>query len=149
MTVKPTVKTHPPDKTVLILLALACLGLLMIFFGSRKNEPLPQTDAAETYLDITERKLCETVARIRGAGTVTVFVTPERTLPAAAHDSLPASASGGTASGTAVQTYPKIGGVLVVCSGGDDEAVAAEIRNAVSVALGISKHKIYVTRGVQ
>jgi len=46
---------------------------------------------------------------------------------------------------TAILT-PSINGVVVVCEGGEDEAVKKAVRDAIAAVLDISKDKIYITQ---
>ena len=46
-----------------------------------------------------------------------------------------------------LEKMPNICGIAIVCKGGGNSLISAEIVNLISSAFGVSKNKIYVTEG--
>lgn len=160
------------NKSTGIIITAAAGALLIVlsaFIGgvtSIRNEN--GQNELEKYISSMEKRLCDTVSKIDGAGESQVFITVENTFETvyASNASIDESgdekktskttqkqiaySSAGTDGEMPVvvkQICPKICGVLVVCEGGGNTAVRQEVINSVSTAVGISTNKIYVTGG--
>ena len=160
------------DKKVRILLLAAFAGLCLAVIGSL----LPRGGGGDLSGDETpaaygarlEKKVAETVSAIEGAGRTSVLITFENTFETvyATNASIDEREDGanvtrntkkelagmngretGQAPVVVKKLCPKIRGVLIVCEGGGNDAVAAEVTAAVSTALGVAAGKIRVTRG--
>ncbi len=151
----------------------AVLGILLIAVSAitgniKKENTAKGQNELDKYISSMEKRLCETVSNIKGAGETQVFITVENTFETvyASNASIDESgdergsskttqkqlayASAGNNGEQPVvikQICPKISGVLVVCEGGGNAAVRQEIISSVSVAVGVSANKIYVTGG--
>ncbi|MBQ6885156.1 MAG: hypothetical protein IJN56_05405 [Clostridia bacterium] len=47
------------------------------------------------------------------------------------------------------EIMPQIRGVAIICSGGNSEAVAEKIKNAVTAALNITSKRVYISGGIE
>lgn len=151
----------------------AALGILMIAVsaltgGIKVEKAVNGQNELDKYISGMEKRLRDTVSNIEGAGETQVFITVENTFETvyASNASIDESgdergsskttqkqlayASAGSSGEQPVvikQICPKVSGVLVVCEGGGSTAVKQEIISSVSIAVGISANKIYVTGG--
>ncbi len=130
------------------LLLLGVLGLALLLFGGTagtgEKNTAPEEDAGEAYRVAMEEELTALCRQVRGAGEVSVFLTLEsgvRYVYAEGKNGV--SFSGGQ--GLLLRTDPpKIGGVSVVCSGGDDPAVRETLTAMLSATLGIGSNRIFI-----
>lgn len=156
-------------KTALIILG-AVVGVGLLIFGSglsgkteKENADEEQTqvyDEKEYEREVTE-KIRQICSRVRGAGEVSVAITLNGSFKALyAQDVQSGTSSGGggshkseyvlTGSGSSEKAVligyspPEIKGVGIVCEGGNDAGVRAEIISLVSAAFGVPTNKIYV-----
>lgn len=58
------------------------------------------------------------------------------------------TADGGEQALIVTEIMPDVRGVAIICSGGNSEAVAQKIKNAVTAALNITSKRVYVSGGV-
>ena len=159
-------KTQDKSKVTFIIVSILLAGTILTVISG-----FPQSQNVETgksrldiYLNETENRLKKTISGISGAGKTEIFITTENTFETiyASNASIGESASGKTtqkslaySSGSSYSSEPvvvkelcpDIKGVLIVCEGGNNSKIKDEIINSVSIALGISKSKIYVTGG--
>ena len=161
-------------KKTALLFAAALAGVLLItvagMLASSQNEKTSMSEPSlEKYIADMEERLCRTVSRIDGAGKVNVFISAENSFETVYASNATLDESGdetksskttqkqlayannrsqGETPVVVKQLCPKISGILIVCEGGADSTVRAEIQNAVSVAVGVLSHKIYVTGGL-
>lgn len=162
------------EKRVRILALLGVLGILLLCLSELlpHTRTAQKEDTAKTQTDVndfcaqTEKKLSELIAQVEGAGRVQVMLTIESSdekIYAAdeksnaktdgdaeqkSYDSqyvLVDGASGDT--GMLLKTNaPKVKGVIIVCDGGENPAVANQITNAVSAALGVGANRVSVLK---
>lgn len=162
------------EKRVRILALLGALGILLLCLSELlpHTRTVQKEDTAKTQTDVndfcaqTEKKLSELIAQVEGAGRVQVMLTIESSdekIYAAdeksnaktdgdaeqkSYDSqyvLVDGASGDT--GMLLKTNaPKVKGVIIVCDGGENPAVANQITNAVSAALGVGANRVSVLK---
>ena len=151
----------------------AALGIILIAVSAlsgniKEDNTVNGQNELDRYISGMEKRLCDTVSNIEGAGETQVFITVENTFETvyASNASIDESgdergsskttqkqlayaSSGGSGEQPVVikQICPKVSGVLVVCEGGGNTAVRQEIISSVSIAVGISANKIYVTGG--
>lgn len=157
------------DKTrkTLLIAAVIFTGIIFILLSASPEKKDEETVATrlDDYIKETERRLCSTISGIDGAGKTKVFITTENTFETvyASNASVNENINGKTteknlaySAGSSYSSSdpvvvkelcPDIKGVLIVCEGGNDSKTSNEIKNAVSIALGISQNKIYVTGG--
>ena len=132
-------KLRLPEKLGALPVLLLCgLGILLLLsggglFGSGKKTS--ETTDPAAYRTSLERELSTLCAEVKGVGRVTVMITlaeGERT----------------TYSGSKVSsvTPPAVLGAAVVCDGGGDPAVQADLTRLVSSLLGIGTNRVTVTQ---
>lgn len=162
------VKKSPSTYKRLILPILAALlGILLLWIGSMaakekgdENEKSVASDpsamSAEEFAAMTEEKVVAICSQVAGAGEVRAVVTLGGGYRAVyASDSQNSGTSYRTetvlkGSGSSEQAIlvgyetPRIAGIGIVCTGGDDPAIRQRIVSLVSAAFDISSHKIYV-----
>ena len=120
-----------------VILLLAA-GLLLLFsggglFGARNETTEPGNDPAAYRLAL-ERELSTLCAEVKGVGRVSVMITlaeGERT-----------AYSGSKVSSV---TPPAVLGAAIVCDGGGDPTVKAELTRLVSALLGIGSNRVTVS----
>ena len=145
-----------------LLLGCGVIGILLILFGSGEKkaqettqEPLYSTASDELviyqdYLESRIKKLCESVS---GVGNVTVVVTLSGSFESVYATEWPDGneeyvilGSGSSASPIYLsRSAPEIAGIGIVCSGGDDAYVRAEIISMISAAFDLGSNKIFVS----
>ena len=154
-----------------VLIALAAIGVMLIFLGNRASlgQQATAPEASEPYEDdlmrytaMMEQKIVTLCQGIKGVGDVRVIVSFEGDFSYIyATDSEVVEKDGTQSdhseyvtigSGNAEQpvlisrTPPPICGIGIVCTGGDDAIVRREITALLSAAFGIGSNKIYVVR---
>lgn len=157
-------------KPLYIILIIGVLLLLLsnIFSGDKKEKNTVQTSVGMPTKELAS-ELEGILSEIKGAGNVKVMITYESTgekYLAADVTSEQSKSGGGDAKDnvrTQVQTkqssklfapddeavvtkesFPEVMGVIVVCTGGGDVSVRANITNAVKAALNVADHRISV-----
>jgi len=148
----------------------AILGILLLVFGSRsEKQEETETDAsvlmgneslsAEAFADATEEKIVAICSGVSGVGEVRAVVTLEGGYRAVYASDVQGSDSSYrnetvlTGSGSSEKAIlvgydaPRIVGIGIVCTGGDDPAIKQRITLLVSAAFDVSANKIYVTGG--
>lgn len=148
--------TEQKVKLYFALAALCVVLLLLIKPSAETSEPLPEPappEPQESYTDALERSLEEIISQIQGVGKVSVMVTVEGTAKRiyAADTSKSDSKNDektviiGSKEALLESTeYPRVKGVLVVCSGGKSAAVKEKVVDAVSTVLEIPTSKVCV-----
>ena len=161
-----------------LILAGGLIGILLLAFSSLPGKPGASAAAApsEIRVDLTayeqqlERRLCETLAAIAGAGETRVMLTLDSgSEPIYAtqgktdqkshsngeqqeesHSAEKAYVTIGTGTGeqglVLKMLEPRVRGVAVVCQGGGDILVRQSIIEAVTAVLGVGANKVSVAR---
>ncbi len=158
----------PKKKMLWLPLIGAAAGILLLLFGSMggKNDSEktdPKTDveemvlrSTEDYAEEVETRVAAICGQVKGAGKVRAVVTLSGGYRAVyASDSQ--STNGGYKNNTVLigsgsseegipicYENPKIAGIGIVCDGGGDPAVRANIVSLVSAAFDVASNKIYV-----
>lgn len=159
-----------------ILLLAGALGICLLLVGSLSGTKKGDGDAEETaekhpnssealqlYVDTLERKISELCESVNGVSRVRVAVTLASGYEYVyAKDAELDSGGNGTtgsyhyltigsgSSESAVylsEKPPTIGGIGIVCVGGNDPTVKRELIELVSAAFGVPSNKIYVAEG--
>lgn len=150
------------DKKIIFIIVLAFIGLSLVMLGSYKKAEKASASELDLYLSGMEKRLSDTVSRIKGAGKADIFITLKSGFENvyASNASIETAAGGkdtkkelaymtskseGEVPVIVKKLCPQISGVLIVCEGGSNKAVADEIKKAVSIAAGISDEKIHVS----
>ncbi len=145
------------------------VGLLLLIFGGSldiKKSADSDTDlkysehgSAEEYADMLETRIGEICSGVKGAGSVSVFVSLKggyRTVYAydaqsgnSGYKSEVVMSGSGSDKSAVVCAYenPEIAGVGIVCEGASDEIVKNRIISLVAASLNISANKIFVAVG--
>lgn len=138
-----------------VLLLLAALGVLLLLFGGGGAEKTSVTSSdtllaeAEEYRVMLEKELEELCSSVRGVGRIDILLT----LDGSSYAVYAKNGSGEGASYTSVggecvllsRDYPAVRGVAVVCDGGTDPAVRAELASLIGAALNIGTNRIYIS----
>lgn len=149
------------NRRFLLIPALLLLGsYLLLGGGGAKGKAKPAENPAASedfyaYEKELEQRLEELLSNVDGAGKTRVMVTLESTqMNVYAMDER--DSMGGTEKthilldegGALTETIqtPEIGGVAVLCEGGDNVKVAARIHEILSSLLGLSTGRISVTK---
>ena len=131
------------------LLLVGVLGLALLAFGgaagAQNRESLPAEDTGEAYRVAMEAELTSLCRQVRGAGEVSVFLTLKS---GAKHVYAEGKNGISLAGGKAILLRtdpPEIGGVTVVCTGGNDPGVRETLIAMLSATLGVGSNRIYIT----
>ena len=156
------------DKKALLTVVVGVLGMLLVLLselpisesGKDKKDNVSQS---EFYSDDLERETEKLISQIEGAGKVSVMLTYEATEETVWAKEVNEKNEGENStdveekyiivdtsqgeSGLAIKIiYPKIRGVAVVCSGGDDPIVNSRIKSLVSALFDIGSNRISIAR---
>ncbi len=148
------------DKKYVPIIALALLGLILLIgggaMGSRKpdsgNDDIDAYFSVRFYTENLEKRIEELCRQIHGIGEVHVLVTLEGGCEYVYAENMAGSsrsyimrADGEGESPVFVQEiYPRIRGIAVVCTKGEDSAVRLAVTQLLSAAFDIPSSRIYV-----
>lgn len=155
----------------LVVFALV-LGLALVVRGSllsgggkppadtEKSQPASQLFDMEDYRKSLEESVRALCAQVKGVSNVSVLLTLEagselvyaQNSESGGTDRQKSeyviSSSGGSPNGLLLkENYPKICGIAVVCTGGDNANIKKEIIDLLSAAFNLSSNRIYVAAG--
>lgn len=140
----------------LALCGLLC-GLILILWGNSRQTETAQTErgsadsyfAVERYTENLEKRIAALCTEMESVSEAHVLLTLDGSSEMHYGDDgesgtwLSASNSSGD---TLIQEiYPRIRGVAIVCSRGNDPEIRLKITELVSAALGISTSRVFVT----
>lgn len=151
------------------LLVIGGVGIALLLLSEiipKRTAVTEPTVTTEQFVEQTEERLETLVGSIEGAGRCRVlltldngveyvYATEERTATdnrenAQSNDSERTAILVDTGDGRegllVTEIQPTVRGVVVVCEGGDNEAVRARVTEAVTVALDLSAKKVCVTK---
>lgn len=161
-----TFKKLKKDKKALFTVVIGIIGMLLVllselplFSGEQKSD----VDRSSCFNGSLEQDTEKLISKIKGAGKVSVMLTYDSTEETVwAKDSDEKSQENGESdisekhiivdaydgeTGLAVKViYPKVRGVAVVCSGGDDPTVKSEIKALLSALFDIGSNRISIAR---
>lgn len=156
--IKEFLSSNNKIKIYLILATIAILLLMFIRTDSEENKSSSEGSINFEYeskyeQDIT-KELVNIISQIKGVGKVSVMLTIEST-PVYVYSEDVQKTIDSKKTETVILPNkealikridtPKVSGVLVVCTGGDNPSVREKVINAVSTVLNISSSKVYVT----
>lgn len=157
---KNTVPKRIWDKKYVPIIGAALLGLILLVCGGITGGEKKPTEENETdsyfsvrfYTEDLEERIEELCRQIHGIGEVHVLVTLEggceyvyaENMAGGSHSYLLASDGEGEDPVFVQQIYPRIRGVAVVCTKGDDSAVRLAVTQLLSAAFDIPTSRIYV-----
>ncbi len=161
------VKKFKNDKKTFLLAIGAIFGIVLLLFGSLvsdRNEEKETADSEivrdpETYARELEERVVAICSGVKGAGKVRAAVTL-----AGGYRAVYATDAKNSSSGTQSSTVlvgsgsseeailicyenPEIAGIGIVCEGGENAEVRAQIISLVSATFSIGTNKIFVTAG--
>ena len=139
-----------------------------------KREETVKTSSNDAYIEALENKLEQTIAGMEGAGKVLVMITlkdsgekildknqpyesesskekeegkeSERTSIRSDQETVLIEQEGNQEPIVVLEKYPEIEGVVVVCEGGGNSALALRIKEAVQALFSIDAHKVVVCK---
>ena len=161
-------KQLPKNKKILIIAAIAVIGILLLLTGGREDkakvQSTPEEDVTaqlEEYRETLRRDIERLCEQVGGVSDVTVAVSLECGFEYVYATDIKSDAD---AYGSQVQTkyitvgsgssesavyitekLPRIGGIGVVCRGGSDPVVVKRLTSLLSAAYNIGSNKIYIT----
>lgn len=162
-------KNNDPKKFKIII-AIGLIGILLIafsdmFYSDKSNSNTEVTDTSMSYGEYTqelEEKLCSVISSIDGVGECKVMITLENSKESVyatdEEDKIDDSSTSkkdeyviydsenGETPVLIKEYYPKIQGVTVVCSGGDNIAVKETVINTVTSLFNISTNRVSVSK---
>ena len=133
-----------PDRRLWLIAACAILGIILMLLVPAERSG---TDAARETQDwqactaALEQKAAALCGRVAGVGEVTVAISLVRGAEQVYADEDARQAV------VLTERPPEIGGIGVVCSGGDDPAVVERLVSLLSAAFGVGTNRIYVAAG--
>lgn len=167
-TFKKAVDLLKNNKSIMIMLA-ALTGIILIITSSAFQKPkeskTDETFSEKEYIENLEKRVSEMVSAIKGAGSSNVVINIVSTTESVyvkenkkSYDSsgdknksetedsvlTMTDSSGNEYALVTKQIMPQIGGVTVVCEGGDNSTVKAAVINAVCTVLNIGANKVCV-----
>lgn len=165
-------KNLKPKNRFMLISFTALLGILLVVLSpgistvkTDSVKKAAENDETHEYKLSLEKQLKETLENVVGVGQVQIMITlsGEITKDVVYNETVSSSGSSQssqnqrttkevvmekTGSGatpySSSEIYPSVMGVIVVAQGADDPKVAADITEAVKVALGVAAHKIVV-----
>ncbi len=152
--IKEKLKSSPKLITYM-LIAVVCTALLLVMNTSEskstsKNDNLLTIGDTE-FKSHLEKELENIISKIDGVGKVTVMLTVESTysyeyVKDYSNDEIETVIIGNKEALISKISNPRVSGVLVVCSGGDNVIVKEKIMNAVATVLDIPLSRVYVAK---
>lgn len=162
-----TLERLKKDKKSLLTVVIGIAGMLLVllselpFFSG--EERTASEDTNSYYIQDLEQRTEKMISKIAGAGKVGVMLTYECAEETVWAKDISEKTDGNTGgnveqkhiiidasqgeTGLAVKViYPKVRGVAVVCSGGDDPTVRSEIKALVSALFDIGSNRISIAR---
>ncbi|MCD7796631.1 MAG: hypothetical protein LUG95_03175 [Clostridiales bacterium] len=146
------------------LIGILLIGVLDMFSNASKDidDDTVQTVSSEDYADEIEQKLTEIISSINGVGECKIMVTLENSsenVYATDVQSDSDTDSSSTSEEYVIydsnndeepvllkEYYPKILGVTIVCSGGDDVVIKETVTDTVTSLFNISTNRVSVSK---
>lgn len=157
---KGTVLKRIWDKKYVPIIGAALLGLMLLIGGGitgggKKSDGIDDADSyfsVRFYTEDLEERIEELCRQIHGIGEVHVLVTLEggceyvyaENMAGGSHSYLLTSDGEGESPVFLQQIYPRIRGVAVVCTKGNDSTVRLAVTQLLSAAFDIPSSRIYV-----
>ena len=157
---KGTVLKRIWDKKYVPIIGAALLGLMLLIGGGitgggKKSDGIDDADSyfsVRFYTEDLEERIEELCRQIHGIGEVHVLVTLEggceyvyaENMAGGSHSYLLTSDGEGESPVFVQQIYPRIRGVAVVCTKGNDSTVRLVVTQLLSAAFDIPSSRIYV-----
>lgn len=158
------------DKKALLIVAIGVLGMILILLSElpsqgRESDKMAQNEDVFIYREL-EEETEKLLSEVEGAGKVRVMLTYEDdgerifarnsetrtktdTESQLSSQYITIEADEGETGLLLKVIYPKVRGVAVVCSGGDDPLVKSEISSLLSALFDIGSNRISIARGAE
>ena len=123
-----------------VIVICGIIGIVLIFLSSFIGSPDSTQDTGSNvseYKEQMQSSVQQMLGQIEDVGSVSVLLTIENSVEGVYLDNNSTKTK---------EIEPKIRGVVVACSGGDDPIVIQRVTQAVTKALNISTAKVYVTK---
>lgn len=140
------------EKNKVILFLLAVIGLFLIIcgslFGGKSAENIPTYADVGFYTEYLEGRIRELCISLGGISEANVFLTidcsSEYIYEGSGSDYLILSGNDGEEAVLLCEIYPKVRGIAVVCTGGDNPKVQQTLTELLSAALDLPTNKIKI-----
>lgn len=153
---------------IILIIISAALLILGTFWGNGKNQStVNQADTSDdtafisTYTELLEKKIADLCRSVSGISKAAVLVTLDsgseyvyaqntdshemNNAKDISRDYLIIKSGGDEKTVLVKEVFPKIRGIAVVCTNGDDSIVQKKIIDLLSAALGVASNRICVT----
>lgn len=123
-----------------VIVICGIIGIVLIFLSSFIGSPDSTENTGSNvseYKEQMQSSVQQMLGQIEDVGSVSVLLTIENSVEGVYLDNNSTKTK---------EIEPKIRGVVVACSGGDDPIVIQRVTQAVTKALNISTAKVYVTK---
>lgn len=157
--IKKAVEMFQGKGKILIVMMLLMIGVLLLTIGfsdgtkgADEGESFEPTEV--DYAQTTEGKIKEFLETVHGIEQVNVFVTVDGGFENEyakkgdsgyyASDYLLTNSDGDTEAAIVRTIYPRIRGVAISCTGGDNAEIKEKVTTLISAGLGIGTNKIEV-----
>lgn len=132
-----------PDHRLWLILVCAALGVVLMLFvpsSGVKSAAEPEQDW-QTYITALEEKAAALCSRVEGVQEVTVAISLAQGVEYVYTDT--------DARETLLLTErpPRISGIGVVCTGGEDPVTVEKLVSLLSAAFGVGANRIYIAAG--
>ena len=127
---------------LILILGFAGIGLILLSTLWPDGEQADSANAGvsavtpEAYAQKLEAQLTEIVSSIEGVGECRIMVTLENGTEYVYENKTQ----------LVTEILPTVKGVVIVCAGGDDQAVRERVQSAVTTALNITARRVCVTK---
>ncbi len=127
------------EKIKRIIIISGVLGIALIFLSSFFELPDGNgiSNNVSEYKEQMQTSITEMLSMVEGVGNASVLLTIENSVEGVYLQN---------SSTKTKEIEPKIRGIVVACSGGDDSVVVARVTEIVTKALNISAAKVCVTK---
>ncbi len=137
--IKGFLKVIRENKNALKIAVLVGLGLFLIIFSSAVSDGKTKEEkreiTLEEYKEGLEAELASLCADVSGVGKCRVFITFER----GAQDTYKGS--------YVIETKPpKVAGVTVICRGGANDSVRAELTDMICALFGVGSNRVAILK---
>lgn len=123
-----------------VIVICGIIGIVLIFLSSFIGSPDSTENTGSNvseYKEQMQSSVQQMLGQIEDVGSVSVLLTIENSVEGVYLENNSTKTK---------EIEPKIRGVVVACSGGDDPIVIQRVTQAVTKALNISTAKVYVTK---
>ncbi len=141
------------NKKIITVIALAVIGILLIFAGNKHQSFQDNQDNSIDYKSYTkelEKKLEEFLLSIDGINKANVIITLENSSEQVyaqnqtTYDFLTINSENGESPVYITEIYPTVRGVAIACTNGNNDEIKVKVTNLITAYLGISSNRIEI-----